>query len=541
MDQVALTDSGDARKGQFRVGMKGLMGAIASFAFIAWAGSLIRDHLEGYQPLRGIRSGDIEERRAAALYLSRGEQSVPAEAALAALVETLDDEDAGVRSAAAQSLGSLLYTFREKPPTTPVAPDLFKRWKDVATRGLVRVLSDRDPDVRTSAAIGLGMLARRPGPATRTPSPLSALRDASNDVRRKTARMIYGSPDMTLMPELVSALRDESAAVRAATARALKGFGPDLDAEIPALILMMETDEAHVRAACFEALEAAWPPPSLVPTLTASLKSHRHEVRARAIQLLGRIGPEARPAIPALIPILNEPFGESYPYLPQAAAQALGEMGPVPEAIAALVELISPEKVEANLAAWRKIGPNPSARTELIDDRRPAAELRVIAQESLRIKSAIHALGDIGPPAVAAVPGLIAAYDKSLEVHHSMAQAIPAALGRIAPNSDATPDAVAVLIRALDAKDPSTCLGAVEALAHFGTDASAAIPKLRAINERYARSVDAITAKSGAGALRLGGSGYLEVSVRDAAAKSLAALEAPSRPDAGAERGRPDP
>jgi HEAT repeat protein len=222
---------------------------------------------------------------------------------------------------------------------------------------------------------------------------------------------------------------------------------------------------------------------------------------------VSRIGPEAAAATPALIAVLNEPFDASH-YLDPAreAARALGQMGPRREAIAALVDVISPEKVERNLASFPRLGETGSPPSD------------VPARKALRIMSAIDALGDIGPPAGAAVPAMIAAYYKALETDHSMAMtAIPVALGRIAPNSAAAPDAVAVLIRALDAKYPAYRVGAVEALAHFGTDAAAAIPKLRALQEDSDRFT------------------------RDAAAKCLTALEAQTKPDAGRELGRRRP
>jgi HEAT repeat protein len=525
------------KKGRFRLGMKGLMVGVASCALIIWAGLSIRDHLEGYQPLRVIRSGNAVERRTAARDLFH-EQGIDAEEAMAALVRLLDDEDAGVRAMAAETLGSFVYKLPDPPPTASVASDLLKRRIDVATRGLVPLLSDRDPDVRAAAATGLGT---RPIPARAAPQQLAALLDGSNAVRRQAARMIYGAPDVTLPPELVAALKDESAEVRSAAARALVRFGPDLDPEIPALITMMERDETNVRKACALALEAAWPTPALVPTLIGFLKSRDRDVRFHAAQLLGRIGPDARAAIPVLIAVLKEPLGASYPDPARGAARALGQMGPRREAIAALVEVISPEKVERNLSAWQKLGPLLAARKGLADSKPPALQVRAVGAESLRIMAAMHGLGDIGPPAVAAVPALISAYNKALGTHHTMTQvAIPMALGRIAPNSAAAPNAVAVLIRALDSKDPSVRLGAVEALGHFGTAAAAAIPKLRALQEEYS-FFRKFVAKSGSGSLLPGSPFYLEISIHNTAAKSLAALEAQSKPDAGGERGRRRP
>jgi HEAT repeat protein len=368
-------------------------------------------------------------------------------------------------------------------------------------------------------------MARRPPSQGLPPAEqLAALQDKSNAVRRRTAKLIYGAPDVTLPPELAAALRDESAQVRTAAARALARFGPDLGPEIPTLFAMMERDETDVQKACTEALQEVWPTPALVPTLIEFLKSRDSRIRIDAVFLLGRIGPEASQTIPDLIAILNERVdldkrdGSDAKTSPSVAAglaaRALGHMGPRPEAIAALLDVISPEKLERIMAYERrraeqaqalptqgKIGPGIDPDT-------------FQRRESFRIAVAVQALGEIGPPAVAAVPALISAFNNGWWLFPT---GIPAALGQIAPNSPAAPDAVGVLIRALDEQSPSRRLEALEALGHFGTDAAAAIPKVQALQADR------------------------DASIRDAAAKSLAALEAPSQPAAGGLPGQPRP
>jgi HEAT repeat protein len=529
MEQTARAGSGNAsKKGQSRMGMKGLMGAVALCALIVWAGVAIRDHLAGYQPLRAIRSGNVIERRAAAQFLSDPGREIDSEEKMAVLIPTLGDKDVGVRAAAAESLGSVVYQLRDHPATAPVASDLLKTRIGVATRGLVALLSDRDPGVRAAAATGLERMARRPpSPGPPTPEQLAALKDKSNAVRRRTAKLIYGSPDVTLPPELVAALEDESAEVRAAAARALVRFGPDLDPELPALFAMMERDETDVRRACSQAIQEGWPTPALVPTLVELLKSRDDMVRANAVLLLGRIGPEASRTIPALIAILNERFdleqrdgsgAETSPGFPAGrAARALGQIGPSREGIAALVDVISPESLERVRAYERRRAEQDKQAQAVPAQGKIAPGIGpdpVLSGEFFRIAVAVQALGEIGPPAVAAIPALISAFNNGWWL---APKGIPAALGQIAPNSPAAPDAVAVLILALDEQSPSKRQEAIEALGHFGTDAAAAVPKLQALQADR------------------------DASIRDAAAKSLAALEAPSQPDAGGHPGRPRP
>jgi HEAT repeat protein len=475
--------------------------------------------------LRAIRTGNAIERRVAARDLSVPRRKIDAEEAMAALFATLGDEDATVRATAADSIGVVVYLLRHHAATVPVASGLLKRQIDVATRALVRVLSDRDSGVRAAAATGLGTMAKSPIPGPPTPKQLAALKDESNAVRRQAAKLLYGSPDVKLPPELTAALKDESAEVRAAAARALARFGPDLGPEIPALFAMLERDETDVQSACREALEATWPSPAFVPALVEHLRSGDRWGRAYAAKLSGRIGAEAKEMIPALIAVLNERFDLDQrdpsdavvsPGFPAfCAARALGQMGPSREAIAALVDVITPEKLEHVKASSRRRAEQDEGALALrrLGKIRPPTD-PVLSGEFARIAVAVQSLGEIGSPAAAAVPALITAYNNGWSLSQ---MAIPVALGRIAPNSPAAPEAVAALIRGLDARDHFDRLGAVEALGQFGADAAAAIPKLQALQNDSNRSI------------------------RDAATKSLAAVEAQSKADVGGGRGRPRP
>lgn len=74
--------------------------------------------------------------------------------------------------------------------------------------------------------------------------------------------------------------------------------------------------------------------PAAVPSLTQSLKSTDSDLRLRAVEILGRMGPEAKDAIPDLI----ERLGDDDPRVRKAAVRALGQIGP--SAAAAVPELI---------------------------------------------------------------------------------------------------------------------------------------------------------------------------------------------------------
>jgi HEAT repeat protein len=497
--------------------MKGLMVAVAACAFILWAGLRVWDTWDENEMVGRIRSGTPAERRTAAVALASVERESDIDRAFSALIGALDDEDPEVRAVAAHSLGSLIYQLRDHPPGAPIDPARLKGRIEVAMRVLVPLLTDRDPRIRAAAATGLEAIARR-GRTTPPPGQVAALKHGSNAVRRQAAESIYGVPAVTLPSELVAALKDASAEVREAAAKALESFGPSLDSEIPTLLAMMEHDEPAVRLACSRALSAAWPGPAHVPTLIAALASRDPAVRHESAVLLGRIGPEGKAAIPALIAVLNEPLALDrdkrqvgyfafYPNPAAAAARALGQMGPSRESVAALAEALSPENLERR--------PSRESVAALAKMFSPENVVRLIASwNAERLVAAAEGLGEIGPSAGAAVPALIALYEKVLasQEHVIGWSAIPGALARIAPNSPASPAVVAVLVRALDSKDQLIRLGAVGALGQFGKDAAAVIPKLRAVAK------------------------VSNANVIEAAKKSVAALEGGSPLDTGRNR-----
>jgi len=336
---------------------------------------------------------------------------------------------------------------------------------DGVMAALVSAMEDKDVVVRCGAAQALAGVAaeilRRPA---RAPA-------EQKSAEQKVAVAIR---------TLTKGMSDPEPVVRASAAWGfgLLGKSSKFD-QPPEMIAALSDESGAVRQAAAKALEEARLTAGVVPALIKALESRDREVRFRAAELLGRVGPGAESAVPALLAILKEPFDlERSKRLRVAAgswdpacgaAKALGRISARPEVIASLAEMLSSDVAE-------------------------------------RTSSAAEGLGNMGPRAVAAVPLLIAAYDKVLnsEQHRIGQTAIAAALGQIAPRSASAPGAVATLIRALDANGRSVRLGAVQALEHFGKDAAGAIPRLGALKQDSVKEV------------------------RDAATAALAAIEAAS-------------
>jgi HEAT repeat protein len=405
-----------------RVGRKGFI--LLTALFFIWIGLRIRDNLNGDDPIRRIRSGNLAERRQAALDLRSGAPGWPVEDVVAALVRSFEDPDAGVRAMAAQSLGVLVSEHQGLSGDAPRAQENLEKNRDAATHTFARALSDQDANVRAVAAAGLGLIGKR--------SPLMP------------------------RPELIAAVKDASATVRAAAVRSLSNFTRGDDSMIPGFLSMLENDEPEVRRACVEVLGTARPTPALVPALIDTLRSHDRQVRFYSARLLGRIGAEAKAAIPSLILVLKEPID---PEIAQTKVLTT-EWDPSGSAAIALGQIAASEEVIAALSETLSSG---------IPERR---------------LSAAEALGRIGPRAAPVSPALIGALKELLDSQEERpgAYTMAVALGRIAPNSASAQDAVITLMRVLgSSRYRLASVGAAEALGKFGRDAASAVPKLRAL------------------------------------------------------------
>jgi HEAT repeat protein len=315
---------------------------------------------------------------------------------------------------------------------------------------LVRASEDRDVEVRAAAAASLSALAseivRRPD---RTPAEQGSTKRRLNVATRALAK----------------GLSDPEPKVRASVVRGFGELGKSGKVALPPELFAALNDEtSSVRQATFKALGAVQLTPAAVPNLIEALGSRDREDRFHAAWLLGRLGPEAKSAVPALLPLLKEPFDLQERKTTRlvgstgdpacTAARALGQIGASEEGIAILAEMLSSDVPE-------------------------------------RVSCAALGLRDLGPRAIAAVPKLVAAYDKLLKSkQHVIGQmSISDAIGWIAAKSTSAPDAIAILVRALESGDEWIRRGAVEALGRFGEDAAAAIPKLRSLEQDPAKDV----------------------------------------------------
>lgn len=234
-----------------------------------------------------------------------------------ALVKALKDPDAGVREAAAESLGRLADAR--------------------ALDGLLAAASDSDAKVRAAVVEALAALQE-----TRAiPVLAKALKDSSSAVRREAAEALSRLDEAPEAVEpLVSALQDTDVHVRLA---AVQGLAARKDKRaLAALAGLVKDSSAEVRAAAVCAL-GELQDASSIPALTTALKDENEEVREQAVRALGNLG--SPKAIPALVEATKDRSAD----VRSGAASALAELHDAansPQVVSALKALLDDSSSE---------------------------------------------------------------------------------------------------------------------------------------------------------------------------------------------------
>jgi HEAT repeat protein len=193
-----------------------------------------------------------------------------------------------------------------------------------------------------------------------------------------------------------------------------------------------------------------------VPVLEVLLKAPGDpEPRWRAADVLGQIGPPARPAGPALIAALADPD----PLVPPVAAKALAKLAPdVPGAVPALVKTFPAVESVRAVAAYKQ------GAAEAV----PALRRLLAHPDPMIRRNAARSLGRIGPPSLPAVPDLVALLSDPDEAVRSHAAD---AVGDLGPPAVA---ALPALVKAFDDPEFKVRASAVRAVGLMKAAAAAA-------------------------------------------------------------------
>jgi len=358
----------------------------------------------------------------AALVLGEiGPDAAPATGALAAVLR--DDDRPEVKREAALALASIGPDAKAAVPT------------------LIDALDSDAPGLREAAVFALGRIGKSSSPATEKLMQFAAQEEEPLQTVSLWA-LARISPDnkqllRKVIPRLVDEIVDEDPIVRTAAARALGDLEPHPEIVLPEMKRVLAGAEPEVLHRAMDALASIGP--KAVPRLINALKYE--QVDEKVASILGRMGPEAAPAVPELTELLERDDADAR----SEALFALAAIGP--PAKSAVPEM-----------------------TEALDD--PDMNVRY---------AAAYALGSVGPEAMSAKPALV---QKLGGADDFLATVAAWALSQIHPECPETaPNSVPKLIGALDSPAPMVRVRAIEALGCLGPLAAEATDELEKLQD----------------------------------------------------------
>jgi RNA polymerase sigma factor (sigma-70 family) len=279
-------------------------------------------------------------------------------------LKQLKDRDTGYRTNAVNALGHIAEVDRGVIPA------------------LVEASGDRVDQVRASAVFALSGLGEEA-----VPDLLAALKGSKGRARLGVMAALHamGPRAKEAIPTLLGILKGGEPTERGCAAQALAEIDPGDKGLVPPLIELLRTGNAVDRYHAAAALGTLGPDAKeAVPDLIELLGQPTKDECFAAVDALGRIGPDAKPAIWALAKLLGQrkpvvvgppvsvDVSHSGAYLssPAAkAAEALGRIGPdARPVVPALVEvLLRPQPGEGDLPdvvrqAIKKIAPEEAAK-----------------------------------------------------------------------------------------------------------------------------------------------------------------------------------
>jgi HEAT repeat protein len=280
------------------------------------------------------------------------------------------------------------------------------------------------------------------------------------------------------IPALTVALKDTDSSVRSAAAMALGNIPGDMRVTVPALINELQDKDESVRANSMRSLGKIGQCPELaVPALVGGLnRGNSGGTRESASEALIRFGPAAKPAVPALIALLNENDLDLDVYV----APVLGAIGPeAQDAEPALLAILRGSNDQVRLEAADALGKIGRDQAEAVAVTTPILE----AEDWQDRMRAAGVLKDLGPSAATSVPALTRALkDEDGDVRR--AAAVSLAQIATALRDGGRTEAIEPLQNAAAAMEQSPD-SRVKANAHRSVEAIAALQNIRSHDVKW--------------------------------------------------------
>ena len=458
---IKLMNDADTQVGKNAVDALGGIGPAAAEAI-----SPLIDALDSRKGRGGRGAGRMQSVMHIAQALARiGPAAIPP------LQTALESQDAQQRAAAARALGAF------GPAAAAAVP------------ALVKNLADGSEPVREDSVDAIGQIG---GPAR--PALLAALGDA--DAKRRAGAALalaqLGASAKDTAPTLIPILeKEKDPAARVAQITALPKTGPDPARAAPLLVAAATDPDDAIRHAGINALAGARTlHPDAVPALAGLLKNSDFALRQRAAHALGRLGPDAASALPALVEAARASTGDD------VFADSLMQIGPV--ALPALLSALTDAKPADNewiFHTLRGFGAAAvPALTEALQNPKPevrTSSIKALGAMGLDAMPALHTLftlasGEEPKVQAAALRALVAlrAEPRHLKPLLEAAMASPspdvkrAGAAGVAATGGAADLGVDSLIALLTDDEAAGRLSAVQALGELGPKSAPAVHAL---------------------------------------------------------------
>ncbi|KAF0177695.1 MAG: HEAT repeat-containing protein [Limisphaerales bacterium] len=338
--------------------------------------------------------------------------TVETQKAVAKLVEALKSENGEVRRRAMQSFqyDPVVKPETENPAIRSAVPVLIPALKDEnwsvrfsavwalrktgsVSREVVEALSERvrDTDLNTAVAAATGLKLMGPPAAPAVPALIQSLKERNED----------GTFAVPGLPE-IRANRSSGGALRRAVIEALGNVGPAAKEALPELRKRLDDQGVSGMGNRAFSAKAIWQitgkADESLPVLIAALEKDQS---AYAAEILGTMGPDAKSAAPALRKALESEISSTRLH----AAVALPKVDAKEELrLSVITEILQDKNLGMRFyaceALWNLTG-NPSQVVPTL-----ITMLNEGKQGTVPVSLVIRLLGEIGPPAKAAVPAI---------------------------------------------------------------------------------------------------------------------------------------
>ncbi len=371
-----------------------LEGALKDHHACYWACLVLADvgpEAKSATPLiaKVLEHGEPECRLQALVTL--GEIGTAAKSALPAVQAALEkDQFGGVKYAAAFALGKMGPNPKSKAALVESLGSKDEHLRVISSWSLEQLYPDDDSLRERCLKVVL--------PALKSETP--AVREVAIQTLADS-KPRAGGPSKQVLDAFVSAMQDASPSVVAHVIDALAAKGA---AAVPGVLRGLEDPEARpfaVRLALRLGPQAKAASPALAAALKASADDN--ELRTEIQFALAAVGVIPKAAVPSLI----ESLGMEDEDVRYSACYALGKMGPAAKAANdALARLVkSDDEFLRFSSVWALVKINPTS-TNVVNFALPVLT-KALADEREHVRLEIaDALGEIGAPAKAALPGL---------------------------------------------------------------------------------------------------------------------------------------